>query len=209
MNIVSKIVEMSVTLPAVLLAITFHEYAHGWVANRLGDPTAKLMGRLTLNPLSHLDPVGALALLIFKVGWAKPVPVNPFYLRNPRRDMVWVSAAGPGINIFLAAMSALIFRMMEGMVVPAYSRFFMEPFFRMVYWSVVINVALAVFNILPIPPLDGSRILSGLLPRDKALIYSRIEPYGIFILLGLIFIGAVDMIIWPAISIVTHVLLRA
>ena len=209
MNIVSKIVELSVTLPAVLLAITFHEYAHGWAANRLGDPTAKLMGRLTLNPLSHLDPVGALALLIFKVGWAKPVPVNPFYLRNPGRDMVWVSAAGPAINLFLAAISALIFRMMEGMVIPAYSRFFMEPFFRMVYWSVVINVALAVFNILPIPPLDGSRILSGLLPRDKALIYSRIEPYGIFILLGLIFIGAVDMIIWPAISIVTHVLLRA
>ncbi len=209
MNIVSKIVELSVTLPAVLLAITFHEYAHGWAANRLGDPTAKLMGRLTLNPLSHLDPVGALALLIFKVGWAKPVPVNPFYLRNPRRDMVWVSAAGPAINLFLAAISALIFRMVEGMVIPAYSRFFMEPFFRMVYWSVVINVALAVFNILPIPPLDGSRILSGLLPRDKALIYSRIEPYGIFILLGLIFIGAVDMIIWPAISIVTHMLLRA
>jgi len=212
MDIASKIVEMSVTLPAVLLAITFHEYAHGWVADRLGDPTARLMGRLTLNPLSHLDPIGALALLVFNVGWAKPVPVNSFYLRNPKRDMVWIATAGPAINLSLAASSALVFRMMEGMRIPTYppqADWLMEPIFRMVYWSVVINVALAVFNIIPIPPLDGGRILAGILPREQALAYSRIEPYGFVILLGLIFIGVVGMVIWPVISVVTHVLLRA
>ncbi len=191
----------------ILLAITVHEFSHGWMANKLGDPTARLAGRLTLNPLAHLDPVGALMLLLVRFGWAKPVPVNPSNLHHPRRDMVWVSLAGPGANVAVALLLGLTFRLLWPQIehlktVP----FWLAPVLLLVIYGVIINSALAVFNLIPIPPLDGSKILMGILPWRQAEKYSRIEPYGMHILLGLILFGwitkipLIGLFIWPFVS---------
>jgi Zn-dependent protease len=206
------ILNLSVRLPAILAALTFHEYAHGWVANKLGDSTARLAGRLTFNPLAHLDPIGTLALIFSPVGWAKPVPVNFNNLRHPRRDMVWVAAAGPGANLVLAAVSAWSLRLFEGggaIVESSWLAGLATPIYLMLQVSVVINVALAIFNLLPLPPLDGGRIVSGLLPPRQAASYGRLERYGFVILLVLIFSGAVDRLIWPPIALVAGLLLGA
>ncbi|MEK6645117.1 MAG: site-2 protease family protein [Candidatus Firestonebacteria bacterium] len=192
-KLAAKIIELTVTLPAILLAITIHEYAHGWVANRCGDPTAKMMGRLTLNPLAHLDPIGAIMLLLVHFGWAKPVPVNFNNLRNPKRDMVFVSIAGPAANIIVAVISAIFARILF-MVNYSIPPQIFTPFISILGFSVMINCALAMFNIIPIPPLDGSKILMGLLPYNKTLWMSRIEPYGFIILILLIMTGAVGVI---------------
>jgi Zn-dependent protease len=206
------IVNLSVRLPVILAALTFHEYAHGWVADKLGDPTARLSGRLTFNPLAHLDPIGTLALIFSPVGWAKPVPVNFNNLRHPRRDMIWVAAAGPGANLILAAVSAWSLRLFEGggaIVESSWLAGLATPLYLMLQVSVVINVALAIFNLLPLPPLDGGRIVSGLLPPRQAASYGRLERYGFVILLVLIFSGAVDRLIWPPIALVAGLLLGA
>ena len=206
------ILKLTVRLPAILAALTFHEYAHGWVANKLGDPTARLSGRLTFNPLAHLDPIGTLALIFSPVGWAKPVPVNFHNLRHPRRDMVWVAAAGPGANLILAAVSAWSLRLFEGggaIVESSWLAGLATPLYLMLQVSVLINVALAIFNLLPLPPLDGGRIVSGLLPPRQAASYGRLERYGFVILLVLIFSGAVDRLIWPPIALVAGLLLGA
>lgn len=201
------LVTISILALPVLLAVTMHEVAHGWVADKLGDDTARKAGRLTLNPLKHLDIVGTLVFFITRmVGWAKPVPVNPMNFRRPRQDMVWVAAAGPVANLCLAVLFALIFRLLAAMVnlVPL---FFLHPFILIAQAGVIINVGLAVFNALPIPPLDGSSIAAGLLPLDLALRYERLKPYGFIILLILIFTGVVGKIVFPIIRFLAQFLL--
>ncbi|MGB4781874.1 site-2 protease family protein [Candidatus Methylomirabilis sp.] len=204
------ILNTSVRLPAILAALTFHEYAHGWVADKRGDPTARLSGRLTWNPLAHLDLVGTLALIFTPVGWAKPVPVNFDNLRHPRRDMILVAAAGPCANLILASVCALslqLFDGTEGVDESAWLLRWLTPVHLMLHWSVLINVALAIFNLIPLLPLDGGRVLAGLLPPRQAASYSRIERYGFVILMVLMFSGAVDRLIWPPIALVAGLLL--
>jgi len=184
------------TLP-VLIAITFHEAAHGWVAWHLGDPTARQLGRVTFNPFKHIDPFGTVllpaALLLAQTvggvsrpllfGWAKPVPVNFGRLRNPRRDMVLVAAAGPGINLALAYAAALLMH-----VVPALPDTIVNWAGHNLLNAILINLILAVFNMLPLPPLDGGRVAVGVLPKQLALPLARLERYGLPIILGLVFI---------------------
>ena len=185
-------------IPAILFALTVHEFSHGIVAYKLGDPTAKAAGRLTLNPLSHLDPVGTLMLLLVHFGWAKPVPVNPAYFQNPKRDMLWVALAGPASNMVLAFLSGLAIRAMSagpGFYQPGSAG---TMIITMLYLSLQINLALAVFNLLPIPPLDGSKILYGLLPPEYEYIIYNLERYGPGVLLGLVLVGMLTgvSIIW-------------
>lgn len=202
-----RIREFAVMIPPLLLALTAHEYAHAWTANKLGDPTARAQGRLTLNPLAHLDPVGTLALLFFRFGWAKPVPVNHLYFDHPRRDLMWVALAGPLTNLGLAAVTALVLRMFGGLTVGPGLFWLVSPVVLMLRWSVIYNVVLAIFNIIPIPPLDGGRVLSGLLPPRQAVTYSRLEPYGMVLLMLLILSGAVGIVMAPPINLLITLLL--
>ncbi len=194
---VNAVQSVIVALPAMLLAITLHEVAHGWVAERLGDPTARMLGRLTINPLKHLDPLGLFVFIFsmlqgFGIGWAKPVPVSPANFENPRRGMMWVALAGPVMNLLLAFLSLVVLRSMG-----LRGWGFLSPIPLMIRFSLQINLILAAFNLIPIPPLDGGRILTGLLPRGLALSYSRIEPYGFYLIIGLLVVGALDTILRP------------
>ncbi len=179
--------KLSIMLVPGLLAITCHEVSHGYIAWRYGDPTAKMLGRLTLNPLKHIDIFGTLMLILVGVGWAKPVPVVIENLRNPKKDMIWVSIAGPVTNILLAVASAALLRIV--LVVPPDSsaQFIAQPLSYMAAFSVYINLLLAFFNMMPIPPLDGGRVLMGLLPYRQAMALGRIEPYGMMIIILLVF----------------------
>lgn len=192
MGDLSNFVEtLSVWALPVLLAVTLHEAAHGYVAYRLGDDTAARAGRLTLNPLAHVDPFGTvllpLMLLVFNApflfGYAKPVPVRIARLRNPKRDMVWVALAGPGANIALALASGFLLVLAQFM-----PGFLSGWLFEVLRISMLFNCLIAVFNMLPIPPLDGGRVLTGLLPGPAAIKFARIEPYGLLILIGAIFV---------------------
>jgi Zn-dependent protease len=183
--------DLSVWVIPLVIAITFHEAAHGFVAHRLGDSTAWKLGRVTFNPLKHIDPFGTLilpAMLLlshspFLFGYAKPVPVNFRALRNPRIDMVWVALAGPATNIFLALVAALGFHVLD--YLPPNSAQWVADNLKN---ALVINVVLAVFNMLPIPPLDGGRVAVGLLPKVLASPLSRLEPFGMLILIGFLII---------------------
>jgi len=205
------IIEFIILAPPLLLALTFHEFSHGFVAFSLGDPTAKNNGRLTMNPLRHLDPIGTIAFFFIKFGWAKPVPVNPLNFKNPRRDMLWVALAGPLSNIFLAIVCAILTKVVVliNSIVPhsLILGAILEPLYLMLRHSVWINLILAIFNFLPIPPLDGSRILSGILPEEMARAYGSIEQYGFIIILLLAFSGILGKLILPIISFVEHLLL--
>jgi len=187
---VGDVLDLLQLLPPLLFALTIHEFSHGYVAYRLGDPTARLMGRLTLNPIAHLDPIGSILFLLPPhFGWAKPVPVDARYLAHPRRDMMWIALAGPVSNVILAAIFGTLLRLQPLIEVgtsPA-----AVAVVRMVETSVVLNLVLAFFNLIPIFPLDGSRILTGLLPHDLAERFRALEPAGPMILLGLILLGAV------------------
>jgi Zn-dependent protease len=211
-NLAHKIQMIAVVALPIILAITFHEAAHGYVADRKGDPTAKMLGRLTLNPLAHIDPWGTIllpAMLFlftgFVFGYAKPVPVNFMNLRRPKADMVWVAAAGPLMNLFLALGFGLAFKLLGGMTGPGsfmgqsaggaeHSFEVMQPISQMLYYGVQINVWLMVFNLLPIPPLDGGRVLVGLLPHPASDRVAAIEPFGFLILLGLLFLDPTHLI---------------
>ena len=192
MFIGNSITSMVATLLAVLLAITCHETAHGYVAYRLGDPTAKNQGRLTLNPLAHLDLVGTLMMLIAGFGWAKPVPVNPFYFKGDRtKGMMLVSIAGPLTNLVLCFLAYFIYVAGNGFGQIPFLSAFLGQF-------LTLNVYLAVFNLIPIPPLDGSKILAGFLPKSVAYKYlTTIEQYGFLILMVLIIFNITDWILVP------------
>ena len=208
MNTISQLIIMA---PPLLLALTLHEYAHGYVAYRLGDPTARDAGRLTLNPLSHLDPIGTIAFFFIKFGWAKPVPVNPLYFKNPRKDMLWVALAGPVTNLLLAVASAVLLKGLIGTasVIPYTPMLeaILVPLYNMLIASVWINLVLCIFNFLPIPPLDGGRILTGLLPEDLARTYASFERYGFIVILLLAFSGVLGTVIFPVIRFANNLLL--
>ena len=185
----------------LLFAITLHEAAHGWVASKLGDHTARMMGRVTLNPIKHVDPVGTilvpLALLLmpgvgFIFGWAKPVPINFRALRSQKSGMIWVALAGPGANFLMAI----------GWLILAIISLKLELFilYSMARVGIFLNILLAVFNLLPIPPLDGSRVISALLPGPLAYKYGQFEQYGFLILLGLMLIGGFQLFVLPIVA---------
>jgi Zn-dependent protease len=203
--------KLSIMLVPGLLAITCHEVSHGYIAWRFGDPTAKMMGRLTLNPIKHIDIIGTLMVFIIGIGWAKPVPVVFENLRNPKRDMSWVAAAGPITNLLLATVSALLLRGLVTFVNPAASgsplAMVVEPLVLMLAFSVYINLLLAIFNMFPIPPLDGGRVLTGLLPDRQAAILARLEPYGMMIIIVLVFFTNVfAYVVAPALKFGIHLL---
>jgi len=188
-----RLAELLLSLPAVLWAITFHEFCHGYAAYRLGDPTAMRSGRLTLNPLAHLDPVGALLLLVARFGWAKPVPIDPRYFKNPGRDMVIVSLAGAAGNIATAFLAGFFMRVMPKALLMNYA------VLNFMVLMVFINLGLAVFNLLPIPPLDGSKILYVLLPPRWMEAYYKLERYGMLILMVLVIFGIVQQVMSPVV----------
>lgn len=178
-----------ILVPVILFSLTIHEYAHALVAHRLGDDTAKRQGRLSLNPLVHLDVLGTLLLFIVHFGWAKPVPVDPRNFRNPKKDMLMVALAGPVSNILTAIAAAVILKAIfeNFAAIPPGSG--IDVVARMLVWFIYIGIVLAVFNMIPVPPLDGSRVLYGLLPDSLAYRYARFETYGIFILFAFFLFG--------------------
>ena len=184
-------VELLYRIPALLIALTVHEYAHALVADSMGDPTPKAMGRLTLNPLAHLDILGLLMRVVVGFGWAKPVGINPSYFRNQKEGLIKVSFAGPGANFFLAFLAAFLIAAMGKFGILT------EGVYTFLLWTQLYNVWFAFFNLIPIPPLDGSKILISLLPPRQAYEYLRIEPYGMYILNALLLTGAVGIILRP------------
>jgi Zn-dependent protease len=171
----------------LLYSVIVHELAHGWVAYRLGDPTAKYRGRLTLNPLSHLDPIGTAMLFFFGFGWAKPVPVNLQNITHRRRGLILVSSAGIVANMILATLAIFLLRLYNPEPGSSPATF--------LYYLAQINIMLAAVNLIPIPPLDGSKILMGFLPEGLAHLFSRLEPFGFFLIIGLLYLGALDPVI--------------
>lgn len=185
------IYELIYTIPAVLIAISMHEFAHGYVSYRLGDPTPKEKGRLSLNPFAHLDLVGTLCLLIFHFGWAKPVLVNPYYYRNRKKGMLMVALAGPGMNFCIAFLS-IFFMGMILKITGGYGGSLIQYIFTFLDYLYIFNIGLGVFNLIPVPPLDGSKVLGAILPEDKYFRYMQYEKYGSIILIALLYLGVLD-----------------
>ena len=195
MDIANIIQTIAIYALPVLFAITVHEAAHGYVARYFGDNTAYALGRVTLNPMKHIDPVGTIVMPLvlyiatagtFLFGYAKPVPVQFGRLRNPKRDMIWVALAGPGANLIQALLWGVAFYLLQGASLT-------EPFFtKMCQAGILVNVVMFVFNLFPLPPLDGGRILVGLLPYKQALLVSRIEPWGFFVVMALVLTGVIS-----------------
>jgi Zn-dependent protease len=220
-------ISVAIQLFVLLFAITVHEASHGWAAYRMGDPTAHNLGRVTINPLAHIDPIGTVLLPLMLAliglpafGWAKPVPVNPRNLRNPRRDNLWISFAGPAANMLVASAAFLILLVLK-ILNPGVNRFLrivvrtlfknpevlraalprglypLEGLALVLYFLVLINIYLAVFNMIPVPPLDGSGILMGLLSDRAAARYDRLRPFGFLIVVAFIYLGLLNIIIAP------------
>ncbi len=186
-----------ITIPFFFLAIVIHEFSHGWVAYKLGDPTAKYSGRLTLNPLAHIDPFGTIILPLMLLimnspvvfGWAKPVPINFWNLRHPKRDIVLVGLSGPLANFLVAVILSLFLRLSLPEAIDA-----------LLSYAILINLVLAVFNLIPLPPLDGSRVISGIIPNRLAVMYNQLEIYGVLIIFLLLYLGAFERWIWPIVG---------
>jgi len=200
-----NIIALLVSFGLLIIAMTIHEYAHGWVAYKLGDTTAKYSGRLTLNPMAHIDPFWTLLMPLFLFittqgrfvfGAAKPVPINYWALRNPKKDILWIGASGPLANFILAFLLSIPVRFIP---LPAILNYILVQL-------IVINVVLGVFNLVPIPPLDGSRILMGLLPENLASRYALIEPYAFIILIVLVWMGVLGIVVWPMVDFILRLL---
>lgn len=208
MNIEHTIQLIALYAVPVILAITVHEVAHGWVAKQNGDPTAYLLGRLTLNPIKHVDPIGTIlvpAVLVtfagLPFGWAKPVPVAFNNLNNPKRDMALVAVAGPFVNLIMALIWGLIMKL--AFVFGDSSSWFAVPLVGMAQIGIQINVVLMVLNMIPMPPLDGGRVLAGLAPDAITRLLDRFEPFGLFVLIALLATGVLGELLWPVVGSVT------
>lgn len=214
-----SIIEGIISLFVVLFAITVHEASHGWAALKMGDPTAFQLGRITLNPIRHIDPIGTILLPLMLIimgappfGWAKPVPVNPLNLKDPRRDNLIISIAGPLSNISVAVIAFIILKILMNLDPNLfYARGggisgLLSPLITIVYFTIVINVILAFFNLIPIPPLDGSGVVMGLISEEAAQKYEQIRPYGFFILILLIMTGVIGRILGVVLRIVNSLI---
>lgn len=204
----NDVLRVIVQFLVVLFAISVHESAHAWAADKFGDPTAKLQGRISLNPIAHIDLMGTiifpllLALMHAPVfGWAKPVMVNPYNLRNPKRDGMFIAAAGPVANILAGSFSILVF-----LLIRSTSLIRSIPMLTILLHLIMINVYLAIFNLIPIPPLDGSGILEGMLKGDALSIYEKIKPYGFIILLAIIYLNVLDFVARPILALVMNII---
>ena len=206
-----KILTYVIQFAVVLFAISIHEAAHGWMANLFGDPTAKLQGRVTLNPIAHIDLVGTIIFPLLLIamgapvfGWAKPVMVNPYNLRNPKRDHMYIAAAGPGSNIIASVSAIIIFIILKRLNIIT----LMNPgiIALILFYLIVINIFLAIFNLIPIPPLDGSGIIEGLLKGQALESYQKIKPYGFIILIVIIYAGFLDILARPILNFIINIL---
>lgn len=194
-------------IPILIFSVILHEYAHGWMAEKRGDDTARIMGRLTFNPIPHIDLFGSIILPLLAIltggpiiGWAKPVPVNPYRLNDPKKDMIFVGLAGPLSNILLAIVCSFVIYFMNFLNIHD------DILYQFLFYAVVLNILLPVFNLLPIPPLDGSRILAGLLPSRLSYEYSKMEPYGFFIIIFFLWSGMLWRIIMPIVKFIVKYL---
>ncbi len=194
----------------ILFGLTIHEFAHGLLADRLGDSTPREMGRLTLNPLAHLDLIGTVVFFVTQAfGWAKPIAINPENLKSPRRDMMWIALAGPFANFALALFCALVYHALNYLVISGIfaAGWLLVPLQQMLVAGVVVNISLGLINLIPIPPLDGGRILAGILPETASGYLQKIDSYGAIILIVLVLSDSVSFLLFPLLSTLTNLLL--